>query len=447
MADRLAKDVVAARDYYEAKSGRAVSRVIMCGGSTLMPGLVEHVSGKLSTLARTQRVEHADPWSGLELDPLLEKLNLRERGVLATTAVGLAMRGLGVRKFTDINLLPSGAQGRVPASARTAPGVLPAARASQGLRHLPTWLKLLIAVTGVMAIAVGAWVAASYFRPHAPSAPPAAEAPPAQIPIEAVAAVGPEFSVDPPVLPVTAVEVEAESRVTVERQGEETIGYAKGTIEIVNDSGNGQTLVATTRFLSEGGVTFRLDERAFVPARSRVTAAITADQPGPSGDVPAGRFTIPGLSPSTQRVIYGVTSAPTQGGLTVKGAPFTESDLATLRGLIEAEARESLETAAAAKAQEGMLLVADSLKIFDIRYIEVPTVGQPTGSFTAHAVVRAAVSSVGAADAETLLRKGLPPVSGGGTYAIGGIQAKLDASGVSEAIRLTAVAELDAAAL
>ena len=167
VADRLAKDVVAARDYYEEKSGRPIGRVVMCGGSSLMPGLVEHVSAKLSTPARTQRVEHADPWSGLELDPLLEKLNLRERGVLATTAVGLAMRGLGVRKFADVNLLSDGIQGRSMASlAHPAAASRPLARVQGAARHLPTWLKLAIAVACVLAVAVGAWFAA--FRLRAP---------------------------------------------------------------------------------------------------------------------------------------------------------------------------------------------------------------------------------------------------------------------------------------
>jgi len=41
------------------------------------------------------------------LSQILEKLNLRERGVLAASAVVLAVRGVIIRKFTDINLLPT----------------------------------------------------------------------------------------------------------------------------------------------------------------------------------------------------------------------------------------------------------------------------------------------------------------------------------------------------
>lgn len=439
-ADRLVKDVAAARDYYEEKSSRPISRVVMCGGSALMPGLVEYVAGKLSTATRTQRVERADPWSGLELEPVLEKLNLRDRGVLATTAVGLAMRGLGVRKFADVNLLPVGTQGRA-----SAPSPYPTApprsttRIPGAVRRLPTWLKLALAVVAVLGLAVGAWFAAYRLRrPPAAALPSAAESSPEQVLLEIAVAIGDAFSEDPPILPLASVEVEAESRVAVDRQGEQTIGYGKGAIEIINDSGNGQTLVATTRFLSESGVTFRLDARVFVPARGRVSAGITADQQGPQGDVPVGRFTIPGLSSASQALIYGETSAPTSGGVTSSGAPFTAEDLASLRDRFEADSAPALESAALEKAGESKLVVADTFKILDVRYVEVPVVGQPTGSFTARAVVRAKMSVVDVQEASALLRKGLPAV--GGPYELGVISAALDRTGVAPVVRLKATA-------
>ncbi|HJV33192.1 MAG TPA: type IV pilus assembly protein PilM, partial [Patescibacteria group bacterium] len=91
--DRLGKDVAAARDYYEGKSKRLIARAVLCGGSTLMPGLIEAIATRLSVPGRGIHVESVDPWVGLEMDPTLEKLGLRERGVLAATAVGLALRG------------------------------------------------------------------------------------------------------------------------------------------------------------------------------------------------------------------------------------------------------------------------------------------------------------------------------------------------------------------
>ncbi len=440
-ADSLAKDVLAAREYYEAKSGRPISRIVMCGGSTLMPGLVEYVSGKLSSPSRTQRVEHADPWSGLELDPLLEKLNLRERGVLATTAVGLSMRGLGVRKFSDINLLSAGAQGHSAELPRPA-GPRRIAPLRGGARHMPTWLKLAAAVAAVLTLAVGAWFASFRMRGAAPADTQAPQAASSAIPLEVTAEIGEATSADPRVLAVTDIEVEAELRVTVDRPGEETSGYAKGTILIINESGNGQTLVATTRLLSEGGVTFRLDSRVFVPARARVSAAMTADQSGAQGDVPVGRFTIPGLSVAVQKAIYGETSEPTRGGMTVSGAPFTEEDVASLRSMFESEAEETLKSAAAAKAGEGAILVADSFEIFEIRYLEAPVVGEPVGSFSAHAVVLARSSAIEIADAEILLRSALPEPAQGTKHAFRDIEASLGGDAAEGEIRLTAIADV-----
>lgn len=440
-ADRLSGDIVAAQEYYEEKSSRPIARVVMCGGSTLMPGLVEYVSGKLSTASRTQRIERADPWSGLELDPVLEKLGLRDRGVLATTAVGLAMRGLGIRKFSDINLLSTGAQGRTSTSvARPASAPHVGGRIRGAARHLPTWLKLGIAVVAVLALAVGAWFAAFRLRAPLPATTaPAVDAGPAQVPLEAAVPVGDTYSEQPPVLPLTDVEVMAESRVAIDRPGEETIGYGKGTITVINESGSGQTLIATTRFLHEDGVTFRLDARVFVPARGRVTAAITADQPGAQGDVPVGRFTIPGLPVATQGVIYGETSEPTRGGLTVVGAPFTADDLAALHGRFEADAAGALEAAAAEKAGVDMRVVSGTFEILEVRYIDVPAVGQPTGSFTGHALVRAQVSVIAVSEAEALLRQGLPN-GGEGTHELGPIEAAIETGGTIPVVRLKAMA-------
>lgn len=445
-ADRLAKDVAAAREYYEAKSSRPIGRIVMCGGSTMMPGLVEYLAGKLSTPERTQRVERGDPWTGLELDPLLEKLNLRERGVLATTAVGLAMRGLGVRKFTDIDLLAGGTMGRPAALPPRTPATAPAgARIPDGVRHLPQWLKLGLAVLAVLGLAVGAWFAAFRLRAPSPAPPSSAETSgPARAALEVAAVVGP-FSMDPPTLPLAVIEAEAEARVTVERDGEERVGYSKGAIEIVNESGSAQTLVATTRFLSEGGVLFRLDGRVVVPARGRAAATVTADQAGPEGDVPAGRFTIPGLSPSAQLSIYGVADAPTSGGLVVVGAPFTESDAAALRGRLESEAATALEAALSAKVPAGARIVPGTYRPVDVRFVQVPQIGQETGSFTAVAVVRAQASTFVLSEAESLLKARAP--SGAEGVILGPVEAVLDENGLVPVIRLRAEADLSGAGL
>ena len=119
-------------------------------------------------------------------------------------------------------------------------------------------------------------------------------------------------------------------------------GKASGTITILNKRSSAQPLVATTRFLSEGGVLFRLDEGTTVPSGGSVTARVTADQPGALGDVPAGRFTIPGLSESVQALVYGESTEVMSGGLRFVNV-LTQVDFDQALGALRDEAIASAE--------------------------------------------------------------------------------------------------------
>lgn len=89
---------------------------------------------------------------------------------------------------------------------------------------------------------------------------------------------------------------------------------SKGTVVIHNENGRPQTLVATTRFLNEANVLFRLSKEVTVPANGTVSAELVADKPGPTGDVAPGKMTIPGLSSAMQKKVYGVTDKAFTGG-------------------------------------------------------------------------------------------------------------------------------------
>lgn len=91
-------------------------------------------------------------------------------------------------------------------------------------------------------------------------------------------------------------------------------GRSQGTITVINTTSVSQPLVATTRFLSDGGVLFRTTERVVVPANGKVDAAVQADQPGPGGDIGPSRFTIPGLNAAKQKLIYGESKTAMEGG-------------------------------------------------------------------------------------------------------------------------------------
>src|SRR3989338_4000025 len=77
-----------------------------------------------------------------------------------------------------------------------------------------------------------------------------------------------------------------------------------GTVKIYNNLSFAQSLVATTRLLSQEGVLFRLKSAVTIPAGGSVDAPVYADLPGVSGDIKPTRFTIPGLSEVRQASVY-----------------------------------------------------------------------------------------------------------------------------------------------
>lgn len=121
-----------------------------------------------------------------------------------------------------------------------------------------------------------------------------------------------------------------------------------GTVTIINNSSRNQPLVATTRLLSSGGVLFRLDEGATVPAGGRVEAVVHADQEGPTGDIAPDKFTIPGLATSLQTLIYAESSSVMSGGqknVSVVTQEELDENAARLEAEILAFAKEQLRAA------------------------------------------------------------------------------------------------------
>lgn len=384
--DALARDVMDALAYYEGNSKRMISRIILCGGSTLMPGLVEYLSGKFAQPSRNIHVETADPWARLQLHPLLKKAGIHERGVLATTAVGLALRGLGVQTFAEIDFLaggvPSGSK-RLAADRNRAP------KASGGGRRQPRGapgsesrrFKLAAAIIGMLVLAASGWLIASKMRPARPKAAAVTSAPSSAIPLSVDIGLGQAFSADARTVAVAAVEVSKDFEKDVAHQATSSDGKAKGMVEIINESRADQPLVAGTRLLSAQGVLFRLDGRVTVPSGGRETVAVTADALGAAGDVPAGRFTIPGLPASAQKLIYGESQVAMIGGTAWSGDPFTQAELdAALAGLSQEQA-DAMYGLAVEQAGPDFVLPKASYDGVRTEILEAPSVGTPVGDF------------------------------------------------------------------
>jgi len=113
-------------------------------------------------------------------------------------------------------------------------------------------------------------------------------------------------------LVLTEVDLERTASAELLEEGEPQ--KATGSIKIINSSNRPQPLVATTRFLSEDGVLFRLDDGLTVPASGEIIAAVSADQPGKGGEIGPTRFTIPGLNSARQQEVYAESSEAMMNG-------------------------------------------------------------------------------------------------------------------------------------
>lgn len=78
-----------------------------------------------------------------------------------------------------------------------------------------------------------------------------------------------------------------------------------GMMKIVNERNSDQTLIATTRFQSQLGKIFRIQDKIVVPAKGSVNAYVMADEIGEEYAEVPGKFTIPGLNTDSQKYIYG----------------------------------------------------------------------------------------------------------------------------------------------
>ncbi|MFH0857225.1 MAG: hypothetical protein V1848_00570 [Candidatus Magasanikbacteria bacterium] len=102
-------------------------------------------------------------------------------------------------------------------------------------------------------------------------------------------------------------------------------GTSTGYVTLHNDSSASQSLVATTRLLTQDNILFRLKDKVVVPANGTVRAEVYADKKGKESDIlPQTKFTIPGLNEEKQKEIYASSEEPMTGGLATVGVLSSE---------------------------------------------------------------------------------------------------------------------------
>lgn len=168
---------------------------------------------------------------------------------------------------------------------------------------------------------------------------------------------------------VASVTVSREAQYPTNGTGETKPAKATGEIIIYNKNNRGQTLIATTRFLSKGGVLFHLQKTVAVPPGASVKGPIIADKAGQSGEIDPTTFTIPGLAAGLQTKIYGQSTESTFGGMTRIGI-ITDKDINAavedLKASLLSEATAQLKAELNGNSQFAGVVFTSSVKTQEI---------------------------------------------------------------------------------
>lgn len=147
--------------------------------------------------------------------------------------------------------------------------------------------------------------------------------------------------------------------------------YASGEVTIINNSNQNQTLIKTTRLLSPEKIVFRLANRIVVPAKGEVKVDVYADKAGKESEIGPTQFSLPGLSPSLQNLIYAKSDKKMTGG-TKKIGIITASDIKEAEKLLAENIIQEAELEMRKKIEEELkedilfwkpILLEKSLKI------------------------------------------------------------------------------------
>ncbi len=189
-----------------------------------------------------------------------------------------------------------------------------------------------------------------------------------QIPVSAPAKIniaGEESMLDTVLGKVFKTTLEDTKTVTPKGSGVVKDELATGTVALINKRASAQTLIPTTRLLTDTGILFRIKDRVNIPAGGELkNVAVYADKPGALGNISATTFTIPGLPVALQKSVYAVSTAPMTGGtVTVVGVSNDDINnaIADLNTQLAAKAIESFSDAIKKSGYDGIVSKTDEV--------------------------------------------------------------------------------------
>ncbi|MBI4691875.1 MAG: hypothetical protein HY773_00290 [Candidatus Terrybacteria bacterium] len=139
---------------------------------------------------------------------------------------------------------------------------------------------------------------------------------------------------------------------------------ARGEIVVYNTSSVSQKLVSQTRFQTQDGKIFRIQEPIIVPANGSIEATVYADKPGPEYNISFTDFTIPGLKGTNRyEKIYGRSKTEITGGSMGIVSLVSEEDIRNIRNNLRQKIENYLREIASKQKPNNYLLYDGALKI------------------------------------------------------------------------------------
>lgn len=168
---------------------------------------------------------------------------------------------------------------------------------------------------------------------------------------------------------------------------------ASGVVTVYNDwDSQSQTLVESTRFISDEGKLFRSKKTVVVPGFKRsagedlpgsVTVEVEADEAGEESNIPASRFSIPGLKGTVKyEKIYGVSKEPMVGGRVEQITVVSDDDFNKAKKAMEKEVRETLVSEIKSKSDGQTTLMEDAISISKNDFTASKKVGEEAKTFS-----------------------------------------------------------------
>jgi type IV pilus assembly protein PilM len=98
---KLITEVQRTMNHYVSSTGRTFSRIILAGGTSLIPGIADYMAANLS-----HTVVAGDVLNGIAFGPKIDGKRFGRRDILYGNAIGLALRGMGIRGEPGVDLMP-----------------------------------------------------------------------------------------------------------------------------------------------------------------------------------------------------------------------------------------------------------------------------------------------------------------------------------------------------